>query len=81
MLPTVTYVLNDATKNKCNHHDVINKMEIYLQTRHHAIRRSRLIVDHTIEGAYLCDVTSKVAEALIAELAVVEQIMQKFVAL
>ena len=53
-----------------NHHDVANKIEILLKVRRQAIPASRFIDAHTIEGAPVCDISSRVAEVIVTKLRV-----------
>ena len=64
MLPTC--VPYDVAKHGCDHHDIVNRIEICQKTRSHAIPPLRFVD----EGALVCDVAIRVAEAMIAELLV-----------
>ena len=61
-----TSVLHDEAKYGFDLKDALNRIEIRLKTRHHAILASRFIVERAIENAPVCDV----ALAMVAELTV-----------
>ena len=42
----------------------------HLKAWHHAIPVSKFIIEHTIEGAPVCDVVSRVVKVIVAELKV-----------
>ena len=52
------YILSDAKKEACDHHDAVNRIE----TCSHAINASWFVVEHTIKvTSAFCDVASRVA--------------------
>ena len=62
--------LNDAIKHVGDHHDVVNRIEIRLKTRCHVIPLIKFVVESTINGAFVCNVASKVIEAIVAQMTV-----------
>ena len=60
----------DVVKHGYDHHNTVNRIDIYLKTRNYVIPMFRLVVKHTIEDAPVCDVASRVAEAMVDELTV-----------
>ena len=48
-------VLHNTIKHECDHHDNINRIEVLLKMWHHAIPVSRFDIEHTIEGASVCN--------------------------
>ena len=71
-------------KHGCDCHDAVNRIENYLKVPHHDILSSRFQIKHSIEGASVCDVASKIAEAMTTKLTMhnaVEQFVQTFIVL
>lgn len=64
----VMCVLHDAAKHGWDHHYAVNRTEIRLKIQRHMIRASRFVIYHTNENAPVCDLASRVAEAVITEL-------------
>ena len=42
-------ILHNATKQKYDYLDAVNRIKIHLKTRHHAILASKFTVEYTIE--------------------------------
>ena len=51
-------------------HEVVNRIKVNLKTRRHVIPISRFIVECIIDDAPICDIGSRVAEAMVSKLAV-----------
>ncbi|GFU31139.1 hypothetical protein TNCV_2193301 [Trichonephila clavipes] len=67
------HVHHDAAKHgDCP--DAVNKARIHLKKCHLAIRTPKLIVDHTIEDAFICDAASRVAATMVYELRVFDYV-------
>ena len=62
----VMCVLHDNIIRGCDHHNTVNRIEICLKTRYHAIPVSKFVVKYTIEGSFVCHVESRVVEAMVA---------------
>ena len=43
-------VLYNAVKHGCNHHDDVNRIQIFLKTRRHGISAFSFVIEHTIEA-------------------------------
>ena len=78
-------ILHDIIKLRCDHYDAVNRIEICLKIRRQPILASKFIIVPTIHCAHLCDVASRVAEAMVSKLTVhasthiVELFVQSFV--
>ena len=55
-------------KHVCDHHDAVKRIKISLKLRRHAFPPIRFAVEHKIEDALFCEVASRVAEDMVAEL-------------
>ena len=55
---------------QCGYHDAVNRMEIRLTARVHAIPRSNSSWNTRLKGAPVYDAVQRVAEAMVAELTV-----------
>ena len=55
-------------KHTCDRYDGINIIKISLRTRHHEIPASRFVVEHIVINALACVKTSRVFQAIVAEL-------------
>ena len=54
-----------------NQYDDINApWQIFLKTRSHAMPASRFVVERIIEGSSVCEVFSRITEAMVEELTV-----------
>lgn len=62
------YVFYDVAKDSCDHNYAINGTGIRLKAQCHAIRASRIGVDHTTEGVPVSYISSSVPEAMVTEL-------------
>ena len=51
-----TCFIHDASKHEWLHHDAVNRIEIRLKIRGHAIRASSFVIEHTIEGGVVLSV-------------------------
>ena len=80
-----TCVLHDVSKNSCNPLDVVNRIEIHMKIWFFTTSGSKYVVIYIIEGAPVCDVAYRVAEAMTAELrvhaaaSVIQLFVQEFV--
>ena len=61
-------VLYNALKHRWNNNDAVNKIEIRLKTRCHAISAPMYVVEHTIKGTPVCCVKLRVAKAIVVKL-------------
>ena len=65
-----TCVLYIVTKHGCDHQEALDRTEIRLKKRRHAILESRFVFEPVVEGSPVCGVVSRVAKIMAADLTV-----------
>ena len=63
-------LMHDADKLECDYYNAAKKIEIRLETRHHAILELKIVVEHATKDALVSDVSSRVVETMVTELIV-----------
>ena len=74
-------LLRDAAKHECDHHDAVNSSEKRLKHDVTPFLRSSSSLITPLKAFFVCDVASKVTEAMIAKLTVhaVANVIELFV--